>query len=559
MRHSALLAALVLGLVVSVRPATGQPAQVSVLLQPGWNNVGYVGPTRLIPVALAHVAGRYESVWTWDAAGQRWLGMNPYFAAAGDFVELRQNQAYWIRMSAPGVMSMEIPPVQPPAVLGPGWNNFVYPGPEQFILDALAHAAGRFDSVWHWDSARQQWNGFTPTAPLVSDLTTLAPGRPYFVKLVSGPPVVMAPPAPPPAATPPSLPVPPVPAVAVPQMPGAISPAQLTPVAPAAVAVPSSAAPAVPVPAPATVTPAPTMPASALVPATTTPATPTPAPAPRSRGCYPFQSYQPQFPEVATALTRAGFAKLSNDQDFRIKEIETSTDGSGGAVPPYIPPTLLKAIGWIESTWRQATYQTPRGATGPTITSTSCAYGLMQLLSEMTIDGTPTARQQKIGTDYVSNIAAGAQMLAGKWNLAPEYLPVVLPRNPRALEDWYYAVWAYHCYGTLCDAYNVHNNPEDPALKWPRPVYNSPEQLTSGGQFSFTDYPYQELVYGVIIHPPTVDGRPARTAQPVKLPPRGAVGFPDAKPFSAPGATFDPTPDGGEGTAVGGRPSQDQP
>jgi hypothetical protein len=132
-------------------------------------------------------------------------------------------------------------------------------------------------------------------------------------------------------------------------------------------------------------------------------------------------------------------------------------------------------------------------------------------------------------------------MLGIKWNLAPEHLPIVQPRNPRNLEDWYYAVWAYHCYGEVCDSLGIHNNPDDPALKWPRPMYNSPEQLGSAGQYTFGDYPYQELVYGIIAHPPRVNNTQLWPPLPVKLPARGTVGFPEARPFLAPAATTDPT------------------
>jgi hypothetical protein len=245
--------------------------------------------------------------------------------------------------------------------------------------------------------------------------------------------------------------------------------------------------------------------------------------------------------EVSRALSRAAFGALTPDPEYRIKELETQPDGDGGPVAPYLPPTLLKAIGWIESGWRQASFSTGRGATGPTVTSSSCAYGLMQILTGMDISGTPTARQQKTGTDYLSNVAAGAQLLGVKWNLAPEVVPAVLPREPHVLEHWYFAVWAYHCLGEVCPTLGIHNNPDDPAVKWPRPAYNSPEQLASTGQFSFSDYPYQELVYGIIANPPRVNNTQLWPPLPVKLPPRGAVGFPDPRPFQAASATLDPT------------------
>lgn len=484
MRRRAVLAVVVAVLALCARPAAAQPRQIGTLLVAGWNNIGYVGATRPVAAALGPAYSRVESVWAWDAQAQRWLGFTPLVPASGDFSELRQNQAYWIRMAASAELVMDVPPAQPSVTLAAGWNNFVYPGPERPISDALAPAQGRFDSVWRWDAARQSWNAFSPMAPAASDFSTLGPSRSYFMRLADGAPVTM--PAPGPAPAP------------------AATPAQGGTPAPGG-----------------------------------TPATPTPAPKPRT--CYTFQTYQPQMAEVSRAQTRAAFGVLTADPDFKLKELATQTDGKGLPVTPYVPPTLLKAIGWVESGWRQASFTTPRGSTGPTVTSSSCAYGLMQVLTGMNIDAAPNARQMKIGTEFLSNIAAGAQILGAKWNLAPDHIPVVLPRNPRSLEDWYYAVWAYHCYGEVCQALGIHNNPEDPALKWPRPAYNSPDQLASAGQFSFSDYPYQELVYGVVANPPKVNNTPVWQPLPVTLPPRGAVGYPDAKAYLAPSVTLDPT------------------
>lgn len=538
MRRSAFIAAIALTVCLCLRPAAAQPREISVLLVPGWNNIGYVGATEPVLTALAQLAGKYESVWTWDPQAQRWLGMNPLWPAAADFAELHQNQAYWVRMSATAELLMDVPPNQPAVALGPGWNNFVYPGGEGPVADALAPAAGRYSSVWQWDAGRQLWHGFTPVAPMASDFTTLGPGRPYFLRLADGPPVVLPPPAvatPVPTRAAPDIPLS-VPTTAAPPLSTPSPTPGVTPLA-SPTLVPPATPSSVPVPMVSVI--------PTVSPSPPSPATPSSTPAARLSTCYSFQSYQPQLAEVGRAQSRAGFGRLTADPDFRIRDLETQPDGNGSPVLPYIPPTLLKAIGWIESGWRQASMAIARGATGPTITSSSCAYGLMQVLSGMDISGTPTPKQQKVGTDYLSNIAAGAQMLGAKWNLAPEHLPVVLPRNPQALESWYYAVWAYHCFGAVCQALGIHNHPEDPALKWPRPAYNSPDQLASGGHFTFGDYPYQELVYGVVAYPPSVDNGPLWPPLPVVLPPRGAVGFPDPRPFPAPAATFDPTVDGG--------------
>ena len=259
------------------------------------------------------------------------------------------------------------------------------------------------------------------------------------------------------------------------------------------------------------------------------------------RACYSFQTRQPDLVELRQAFNRAGHGRLVAEEGFALPQLETQPDGDGNPVPGYIPPTLLKAIAWTESSWRHAAYEVPRGMTGRTLTSSSCAFGVMQILTDMDIRGEPTARQALVGREYRYNVAAGARILAEKWNLGPSALPVVRPRQPQILEDWYFAVWAYHCYGARCTQLGLHDNPDDPALTWPRPIYNSPEQLSSRGRFTRSDYPYQELVFGLIQHPPRADGVPVWRALPVQLPPQGAVSHPDPKSFERPGRTLDPT------------------
>jgi len=258
-------------------------------------------------------------------------------------------------------------------------------------------------------------------------------------------------------------------------------------------------------------------------------------------GCYAFQTRQPELGELRTAFNRAGFGMLVTEPSLALPRLETQLDGNGNTVAAYVPPTLLKAIAWTESSWRHAAYEVQRGASGRTLSSSSCAYGIMQVLTDMQVTGQPTPRQEMIGGDFRSNIAAGARLLVEKWNLAPSPLPVVRARSPVVLEDWYYAVWAYHCYGERCGEVGLHDNPDDPALPWPRPAYNSPEQLSSGGRFSRADYPYQELVYGLIQYPPRADGTPIWQPLPVVLPPPGSVTHPSPHDFDRPRMTLDPT------------------
>jgi hypothetical protein len=194
---------------------------------------------------------------------------------------------------------------------------------------------------------------------------------------------------------------------------------------------------------------------------------------------------------------------------FALPPLETGdrSAGSGATVTPYIPPVLLKAIAYIESGWAQASYDplVQYGETGPTLVSADCGYGLMQVTSGMqNVSGTPSLDQAMIGGHYAYNIARGAQILAGKWNDAPEYRPVVGNRDPNVIENWYFALWAYN-------GFAYRNHPLNPGYDPNRPPYACQGDTPR-------DYPYQELIFGCVANPPLRDGNPLWEAQPVSLP-----------------------------------------
>ena len=170
-----------------------------------------------------------------------------------------------------------------------------------------------------------------------------------------------------------------------------------------------------------------------------------------------------------------------------------------GVMEPYIPPTILKAIGWVESGWSQAALSVPYGAIGPALISHDCGYGIMQVTSGMqNTTGWPSQEQLMTGAHYAYNIARGARILADKWNLAPEERPIVGDRNPAVIEDWYYAIWGYNGF-----AFQNHPfNPRFPA--WPRTPYSC-GPFDDGFGHDRSAYPYQELVYGCMGHPPERD------------------------------------------------------
>ncbi len=235
-----------------------------------------------------------------------------------------------------------------------------------------------------------------------------------------------------------------------------------------------------------------------------------PAPAKAACAVEGSSSYQPFVSEVAFAFDQASTGALGSAYPS-LPLLEWGPAGIPMRIP--IPAVILKAVGYIESSWHQTRYPTARGATGPTLRSdggSGCGYGIMQITSDMHRAGAmPSDVQQRVAEDYRYNIAWGAKMLADKWNAAPEYRPYIGNRDPNILENWYYAVWAYN--GWL-----FKNNPNNPDYSWPRPPYN--------GTQSWTNYPYQELVWGLAAHPPTEEGKPLWEPTALSLPARESIG-----------------------------------
>ncbi|MYH67063.1 MAG: hypothetical protein F4152_00345 [Dehalococcoidia bacterium] len=216
-----------------------------------------------------------------------------------------------------------------------------------------------------------------------------------------------------------------------------------------------------------------------------------------------------------------------------------------------IPPTLLKSIVWVESTFGHADNAIPWGGVGQIKRSGDCGYGLGQITTGMENHaGSPSARQALVGTHFLFNVAEAARMLAEKWNHA--YLPIAGEGDPSVVEDWYYAVWAYNgfAYVNHPQYYAEHesiwldwvghaNNPYLDPMRgdvWHCNDRNAPTWINSGDGvtpwFGYMEYTYPERVYGCMRHPPEY---PARLYD-----------DPEYAPTSWPEPTPEPTAEGDE-------------
>lgn len=223
------------------------------------------------------------------------------------------------------------------------------------------------------------------------------------------------------------------------------------------------------------------------------------------------------------AMDLAGYDMLfANDPFFSQPSIESGTRSNRVSNDDvYVPPTLLKAISWIESRTSQGAPTTGFGSTGPALVAFDCGYGIAQVTSGMTApigeSGQPTDQQALVASHFAYNIGRGAAILIDKWNNAPESRPIVgidTDSNPHIVENWYYAVWGYN--GFTGPGANRSNHPLDPVYgTWPRTPYSCANDNLGHNR---SMYPYQELVFGCMAHPPSVQGQLLFPAVPVTLP-----------------------------------------
>lgn len=229
-------------------------------------------------------------------------------------------------------------------------------------------------------------------------------------------------------------------------------------------------------------------------------------------GAYAFDTWEPGDYKARYARTfelAATNELFPENPSFALPNLEVGDRSSGSTAKTagYIPPVILKAIAYIESGWAQASYDplVKYGETGPTLVSADCGYGIMQVTSGMqNVSGIPTVDQVMIGGNYAYNIARGAQILADKWNYAPEVRPIVGNRDPHLIENWYYALWGYN-------GFAFRNHPLNSGYDPNRPPFDCQGDTPR-------NYPYQELIFGCIANPPVRDGVPLWQAVLVNLP-----------------------------------------
>ncbi|GAB2938695.1 golvesin C-terminal-like domain-containing protein [Streptomyces sundarbansensis] len=283
------------------------------------------------------------------------------------------------------------------------------------------------------------------------------------------------------------------------------------------------------------------------------------------RGDVRLQAYQPTPRQIEWAVDQAVVgnlnARASRPADWRNTGMPAYAPQAlfplspltGGAGTEWrIPAQILLGITAQESNMWQATrYAVPGVSANPLIgnyygvsyasdgeqgdpwaidwSESDCGYGVTQVTDGMALPGKgrPTlseTQQRAVAVDYAANIAAGADILADKWNQTRADGLVVNNGEPKWMENWFYALWAYNSgYYPKADAATKNsgkwgvgwtNNPANPLWKENRPPFleaaNGDDDYTHAAHPQ--DWPYQEKVIGWAARPISAMFRPGEYA-----------------------------------------------
>ncbi|HEU0132079.1 MAG TPA: hypothetical protein VFQ85_13910 [Mycobacteriales bacterium] len=222
-----------------------------------------------------------------------------------------------------------------------------------------------------------------------------------------------------------------------------------------------------------------------------------------------------------------GLAAYAPNTDFTIPALSGAAAGQG------IPRLVVEGIMAQENAYRHASRRALPGLAGnPAISDyygsdggldtidydqADCGYGAMQVTTGMRAsDTTPYSAngKTKIAVDYAENVVAGSKILAGFWNQLYAQGITLNGGDPRYLENWYLALWAYNT-GLQPNAKNGNTTGCSPSstctdgygnwgLGWtnnPRNAdYEPTRQLFLRATYADAetpgDWPYQERVLG---------------------------------------------------------------
>jgi hypothetical protein len=254
------------------------------------------------------------------------------------------------------------------------------------------------------------------------------------------------------------------------------------------------------------------------------------------------QALQPKPRQVEWAVDQAITNSLHLTRPANWKNLgmpEYSPQGLFPSIPLLgggrVPAQVMLAITAQESNmWQAARFALPGVTANPLIgnfygrniynadpgddwtidwSKSDCGYGVTQVTDHMRLAGhekgpDDTAwdyqTQRAVALDFATNVAAGLRILQDKWNQTRGAGLIVHDGNPAALENWFFAVWAYNS-GFYPDNHDGRpwgvgwsNNPINPRYDPQRAPFL---EVTYDDARTPQRWPYPEKIMGWAGHP----------------------------------------------------------
>lgn len=199
-----------------------------------------------------------------------------------------------------------------------------------------------------------------------------------------------------------------------------------------------------------------------------------------SRNDPQVQVYQPSFQQVEWAADLAVQNKLTFSRPANWSNNGMAAYAPQGLFPSVplvgggaVPAQVMLGILAQESNLWQASWHVVDGAAGNALNSlgyygldlnnpnylnidwakVDCGYGVAQVTTGMRLDdrgkvvdglSITDVHQKAVALDYATNIAAGLRILQNKWNQTRSAGLIANNGDPRYIENWWFAIWAYN-------------------------------------------------------------------------------------------------------------------
>jgi RHS repeat-associated protein len=176
-----------------------------------------------------------------------------------------------------------------------------------------------------------------------------------------------------------------------------------------------------------------------------------------------------QLAEQGLLTAANGYSRPANFDNLGLVAYAPSDDFApiplshpAGSTTTLVPRSVYLAIMAQESNFSQASWHAPKGMAGDPLIAdyygaggdivsinyagADCGYGIGQVTDGMHVGDTQFSAhgQIKIAVDYQENMAAGLQILESTWNQLYAAGITANGGDPKYLENWYFATWAYN-------------------------------------------------------------------------------------------------------------------